>query len=494
MSTSRHTHLHRLVVVVLATALALLGAATAALAAPAPPGPPSSTVSLDATSTGSVATDESRRVLYVTQSGPRGQELAVVDTARDRVTRTIPLDFAAGDLAVDPDTHRVYLARLSRGADDPGPGPGLVELDPDTGSTRSTGLGLDRYAVPASVAVDPVHRTVLVGVGSPEQVLLAVDTSTLTETGRLGLGAGFVTVDVDPGARTAVVVVANIFQAQPEVLLVDTDSLTVVGRLDPPPGTNLVASVAVDTARHRAYVLSFVGFLFTPQPPESAAVRTLTTVDTTTREVVQTLRPVPLLLGAVADPTTGLLHGVRSIRFDGGPDTIATVDPATGQVTREVLAPPTTPSGGAVALDPATGTTYVTGSTAPDPVTGRSTAVLAVDAPVPSCSGVVGLIGEKYAQLGGCDGPLGPPTSGEQVAVGGKVTHFANGDVYFSPATGAHAVLGAIAARYRALGAETSRLGYPTTDELDVIIGRASVFQRGFIFFAPLVGTVPFVF
>ncbi|GAB2931639.1 hypothetical protein GCM10027047_30000 [Rhodococcus aerolatus] len=483
-----------MLVLTLTAVLTVLGAGATAQAAAAPPPAPSSTIALDATTTRFTAVDVSRRSLYVVQSSPRGDELAVVDTDLDRVRRTIPLDFAAGDLAVDPDTHRVYLARLSRGVDDPGPGPGLVELDPDTGSTRSTGLGLDRYAVPASIAVDPVHRTVLVGVGSPEQVLLAVDTTTLTETGRLGLGAGFVTVDLDPEARTAVVVVADIFRSLPDVLLVDTDSLTVVGRLDPPPGTNLVASVAIDTARHRAHVVSYAGYLFTPQPPESGAVRTLTTVDITTREVVQTLRPVPLLVGAAADPTTGLLHGVRTIRFDGGPSTIATVDPATGQVTREVLAPPTTPSGGAVEVDPATGTTFVAGSTEPDPVTGRSTAVLAVDSPAPSCDGVIGLIGEKFRQLGGCDGPLGAPTSGEQDAVGGKVTHFRNGDVYFSPATGAHAVLGAIATRYRALGAETSRLGYPTTDELDVLIGRASVFQHGFVFWNPFVGAVPVVF
>jgi uncharacterized protein with LGFP repeats len=201
---------------------------------------------------------------------------------------------------------------------------------------------------------------------------------------------------------------------------------------------------------------------------------------------------VPLLVGTVADPATGLLHGVRGIRFDGGPDTIATVDPTTARVTREVLAPATTPSGGLTEVDPATGTAYVTGSTAPDPSSGRSTPLVAVDSPAPTCAGVVGLIGEKFAQLGGCDGALGRPTSTELDTPGGRVTHFEHGDVYFSPATGAHAVLGVIATRYRDLGATSSRLGFPTTDELDVLIGRASVFQRGFIFWNPLVGALPF--
>lgn len=72
---------------------------------------------------------------------------------------------------------------------------------------------------------------------------------------------------------------------------------------------------------------------------------------------------------------------------------------------------------------------------------------------------------------GGDAGPLGPQ-SGDVYPVGaGFAQNFASGKVFFTPATGAHAMQGAILEKYESLGGPAdSDLGFPTIDEGD---GRA---------------------
>lgn len=81
---------------------------------------------------------------------------------------------------------------------------------------------------------------------------------------------------------------------------------------------------------------------------------------------------------------------------------------------------------------------------------------------------VLGAIGAAYQAEGGPGGPLGLPTSGENTTPDGKGRYstFQNGVIYWSPATGAHAVRGAIRAMWQDRGAERGDLGYPTTDEI----------------------------
>ncbi|MFD6073884.1 RICIN domain-containing protein, partial [Amycolatopsis lurida] len=100
-------------------------------------------------------------------------------------------------------------------------------------------------------------------------------------------------------------------------------------------------------------------------------------------------------------------------------------------------------------------------------------------------NGVLAIHGEiykKYAELGYESGILGLPTS-EVLPTSdgvGRYVNFSNGiAIYWHPATGAHAIYGNIRARWNALGAETSYLGYPTTDELPLPKGRRNVFQNG---------------
>ena len=69
----------------------------------------------------------------------------------------------------------------------------------------------------------------------------------------------------------------------------------------------------------------------------------------------------------------------------------------------------------------------------------------------------------------------------------GKFWHFDNGSVYWSPLTGAHAVVGLIRKRGGELNWEQGALGYPMTDEIDTYDGKAKVtkFQGGQLTWRP---------
>jgi uncharacterized protein with LGFP repeats len=105
---------------------------------------------------------------------------------------------------------------------------------------------------------------------------------------------------------------------------------------------------------------------------------------------------------------------------------------------------------------------------------------------------VHGAIGGHYRQLGGPLSPLGFPLTDELGAADGvgRFNDFQHGSITFTVATGAHEVRGAIWGRWVALGRETSELGYPLTDELGVAdgVGRFNDFQHGSITFAVATG------
>jgi hypothetical protein len=105
---------------------------------------------------------------------------------------------------------------------------------------------------------------------------------------------------------------------------------------------------------------------------------------------------------------------------------------------------------------------------------------------------VYGAIYQKYVALGREKGFLGNPLSDETGTAdgAGRFSRFANGVIYWTPATGAHEVHGAILAYWSSLGAERSFLGYPITDELSLPdgSGRYSNFQKGQVAWSPVLG------
>jgi uncharacterized protein with LGFP repeats len=97
---------------------------------------------------------------------------------------------------------------------------------------------------------------------------------------------------------------------------------------------------------------------------------------------------------------------------------------------------------------------------------------------------VHGAILAKYRQLGAEASVLGLPVADEQdgAIAGTHLSEFSNGRIYHSRATGAHGIHGLILTRYLRLGAESSSLGLPTSDEYSWEDGRRNDFENGYIY------------
>ena len=105
---------------------------------------------------------------------------------------------------------------------------------------------------------------------------------------------------------------------------------------------------------------------------------------------------------------------------------------------------------------------------------------------------VTGPILEKFKQLGGVNGFLGYPKTDVTPSLDfvGQLSVFQNGSIYWSPATGAHEVHGAIKDKYVSAGAELSLLGYPVGDQHANPDGwSANEFQNGSVITKPGSGT-----
>lgn len=105
---------------------------------------------------------------------------------------------------------------------------------------------------------------------------------------------------------------------------------------------------------------------------------------------------------------------------------------------------------------------------------------------------VYGAIRAKWDALGAETGFLGLPATDELSTAcgGGRFNHFAGGSIYWTTATGAHEVHGAIRSKWAGLGWECSFLGFPLTDESTTPdgIGRYNHFQGGSVYWTPSTG------
>lgn len=79
---------------------------------------------------------------------------------------------------------------------------------------------------------------------------------------------------------------------------------------------------------------------------------------------------------------------------------------------------------------------------------------------------VQGAIRSRWIETNWQDGPLGYPTSNHKCGFksSGCNTHFQGGSIYHAPATGAHDVQGAIRSRWSSGGWQDGPLGYPTSN------------------------------
>ena len=114
------------------------------------------------------------------------------------------------------------------------------------------------------------------------------------------------------------------------------------------------------------------------------------------------------------------------------------------------------------------------------------------------------VIDDKYNQLGGSRSFLGPPVHEERSCPDGvgHYREFKDGSIHYHPSTGAHETHGAIRKKWAQMQFETGELGYPISDERNVVeaelaellalgrdtalaaqsTNRCSEFQRGRIF------------
>ncbi|SET78427.1 reprolysin-like metallopeptidase [Geodermatophilus poikilotrophus] len=101
-------------------------------------------------------------------------------------------------------------------------------------------------------------------------------------------------------------------------------------------------------------------------------------------------------------------------------------------------------------------------------------------------------IERAYRAIGGAAGPLGRPVSAEVCGLrdGGCFRHFERGSVYWSPATGARVVSGAVRDRWAATGWESGGLGYPVTDTVCGLRdgGCFQHFRGGSVYWSPATG------
>ncbi|ARF58876.1 DUF2599 domain-containing protein [Streptomyces gilvosporeus] len=120
--------------------------------------------------------------------------------------------------------------------------------------------------------------------------------------------------------------------------------------------------------------------------------------------------------------------------------------------------------------------------------------VVGVQAPAASAQEVCGRqvggdILEAYNRTGGEGGPLGCPTTNEETTPDGRgrYNHFVGGSIYWTPETGAHPVWGAIRDKWKEMGWETSKVGYPVGDELTNPDGegKRQEFEHGTFYWHP---------
>ena len=103
---------------------------------------------------------------------------------------------------------------------------------------------------------------------------------------------------------------------------------------------------------------------------------------------------------------------------------------------------------------------------------------------------VHGAIRVKWAALGGHRSFLGYPQTDETGCPDGRgrFNHFEGGSIYWTPQTGADEVHGAIRDLWASMGWERSGLRYPVTDEGAMAGGRVSRFEGGEITWTPAGG------
>ncbi len=108
--------------------------------------------------------------------------------------------------------------------------------------------------------------------------------------------------------------------------------------------------------------------------------------------------------------------------------------------------------------------------------------------------GILTNIEERYGALNGINGYLGAPYTlgGCGIRSGGCYQNFLGGNIYWSPVSGTWDVSGGIGAKWIALGAERSTIGYPTAAETHGLKnnGAYQSYENGRIYWSPATNAI----
>ncbi|WP_010541386.1 LGFP repeat-containing protein [Dietzia alimentaria] len=129
----------------------------------------------------------------------------------------------------------------------------------------------------------------------------------------------------------------------------------------------------------------------------------------------------------------------------------------------------------------------VTGQTAApstsEEATMTTTRSTSVPGPADSAIDIPVEVADRWNELGGEQGDLGPVTGPVTAVKGGSVTDFERGSIVFTPSGRAFVIQGEILDSYREAGGPGGDLGFPTADEAATDGGWISVFENGTIAF-----------
>jgi uncharacterized protein YkwD len=101
---------------------------------------------------------------------------------------------------------------------------------------------------------------------------------------------------------------------------------------------------------------------------------------------------------------------------------------------------------------------------------------------------VRGAILSAWGKTGWESGRLGYPKTDEIAIAGGVYQEFQKGTIYWSSSTGAHVMVGAVKSKWQSLGGVTSDLGYPTSSENSIKGGVYQTFKGGVIYYSSVTG------
>lgn len=301
--------------------------------APASPDPPSYQVTATVPigkEPRALAVNPDTHTVYVVNAQPetgKGNTVSVFDGATRSVAGVVPVGDSPGAVAVDPDTNTVYVAQVF--------GNSVTVIN---GATRQVTATVPVGDLVVDLAVDPRTHTVYT-VNTNDKTVSVIDAAKRVVTASVPIGESGSGVAVDPGTNTVYVLTEKICGNAPcigedAMTVIDGATRTVTATMPVGRGPR---SVAVDPDTHTVYVANMWD-------------STVSVIDGATRTVKATV-PVGISpLGVAVDPGT---HTVYVVTHD---KELSVIDGATSTVTATV---PVGDDPDGVAVDPSTHTVYV---------------------------------------------------------------------------------------------------------------------------------------